>query len=269
MVNLGIDIKLTRRDLFKYSAAVGMLKLLPDYSAIAQPNWQFEKTYRFEGMVILPSIFLPDFPVSATWEIKKSNESYHSKLKISRPEKSRYPYYSHTSIGKVGNERLLPVKSIIYLNPPSPFHILYRRRTATLDFKYPNGKLSEIGITEEKYAPYNKGARTLEANEKYASGSDFLTAIVQTLIQVRDGKNPERISIIGSKGDLGTAIISISEEKAVIKMEDKDFYFKSAEIGLNGDKDPITIAISKFLSIADIKGRNTELNFIAPSDSAR
>lgn len=254
---------MTRRSFLRHAAVACGLTAMPslvyiaDKAAAETVQKHNIKTYRFEGNIKVFGIDAID--IGASLEIIYGESGYSSSLKAFKLSDENEVYCIYASQGFVSNGALLPRKSEIYRKYPSWTRIFwfYKHDRIAFEFEYADGKLLSIKRTEENLSKSKKEAKYLPAaSEPYKSSVDILTAIIQTLSQLKNGVTPNKVNVIDNKGMPKTAKITVKGRIVSVDAEDKDFHFKSASIRLDDNFEPLEIKITKIYGWADLEGRS-------------
>ena len=254
--------EITRRIFLRHAAFACGLIAMPSLAyiagkAAANDVQRNKKTYKFEGKVKVLGINTND--IGATLEIGYGENGYSSSLKAFKLGDENEVYCIYASQGYVINGAMLPRKSEVYRKYPSWAKIFwfYKHDRIIFDFGYADGNLSSIKRTEENLSKGKKEAKYLPASDElYKSSVDILTAIIQTLSQLKNGKRPERVNVIDNKGRPKTANIAVNGRNVSVDAEGEDFHFKSASIRFDDNFEPLEIRVTKIHGWADLEGRS-------------
>ncbi|MEK6827816.1 MAG: hypothetical protein AABX78_00545 [Nanoarchaeota archaeon] len=274
MGQLDLSNLVSRRDFLEFTAkglpAIATLSgtLSKIYQAYAQSSVQQNdstsaRIYRFEATVwLLGFISVPYPPLGGVLETTISGATYNAEIMVFHRGDDSRVYYAQKSHGTVVEGRLKPTRSEIQRHYPEfvkPFPI-YKHDRNVFDFEYADNRLVNVKRHEKNYAgKFEKNHPPNQITEEvYQSSTDTLTAIMQTLADIKSGKKPDKVYIIGIKGIPRLGHITINGLRVTVKADVQDreeFHFGSTTIDLDTNYEPARIEIKSLLGIANLEGK--------------
>ena len=255
-------VGIARREFLRISSAIALggllyispLQIFEQRLALAQANEQrqLSKTYVFDGAFSNP--FLGTLEGSATLEIKANDDNYFLELSVYEKNANEKLAYSHISQGIVVNGRLLPEKVSVSRNFSIPIFKLFtytRKDDLTFYFKHntEKGRFLEVERYEKDWIKNISRHSTKSYSQSMA---DISTAIVQTLLDLKDGNKPDKLEYIDRLGKSHTVKLELDANSAVIDLRNHKYYFHRATIVFDSDYEPTRISLKGSFFIGNI-----------------
>ena len=231
-----------------------------------QANQVFQSHYKFHGEL---RTFLINFDIQASLEIRVQNDKYEASLKGCRliekdtEENAQKYVYSHKVSGNV-DEHFMPKAVTIKRKWQLPLGFFRRDDSSTINFDYDGTNLAKIKGKIHFHNPYDdmhsmcefKSYEKEVTQKKFANSTDFLTAIVESMLKLkREGNLPASVPIVTNYGRFDTAVLKYQDNTVKVIPSSEDLKFKSAGVKLDAEGNPLEILIEGINGIADLGGK--------------
>ena len=241
---------LTRRDFLRYAANLVGVTLLPiaiDYGAKPAASLESESRIGLQKQKSLSGFYFSDIRHSSalfgdkdyigTLEFSLSEQGYLSWAKIVTDDRRKKEVYSHLSVGQIQDNKLLPNVAIIKRNAKF-YWVFGTKDNLRFEFTYnQDGKLIKLTKSKDGTEPItmNKGI--------YGYHTDFLTTILQQLLDLRDRRQSERLEFIDNSGRPINGNIFVAQDESSVVVLLENFYFKEARVAFTDSFQPGTASV--------------------------